>query len=153
MVKQLNLDDPARVDAQMKFYRDLGFPAQNGLATNAFILRRHHERGLPKIMEAWFQQVLLWSRRDQLSLNPTFWFFSFCPEYLPMRFADVEILEWPFRNSVRIPKDFIEADYERLYPGSAGRARRHYLNQWAPEHLEQATGRAGRNHGQAIELP
>ena len=72
MVKQLNLDDPARVDAQMKFYRDLGFPAQNGLATNAFILRRHHERGLPKIMEAWFQQVLLWSRRDQLSLNPPF---------------------------------------------------------------------------------
>ncbi|MEJ0075853.1 MAG: glycosyltransferase domain-containing protein [Alphaproteobacteria bacterium] len=152
VVKEWNLDDPARVDAQMNFYRGLGYPAHNGLAKNAFILRRHHEGSLPKIMDAWFQQILLWSRRDQLSLNPTFWFFGFSPTYLPLRFADFELLEWPARDSVRIPKDFVEADHARRHPESAGRPRRHYLYEWAPRHLEQATGRDQRGSDQ-IELP
>ena len=152
VVKGAQLDDPVRIDAQMNFYRELGYPARNGLAKNAFILRRHHEGVLPKIMEAWFQQILVWSRRDQLSLNPTFWFFGFSPTYLPLRFADFEILEWPFRDSVRIPPDFCEATHERLYPEATGRARRHYLYDWAPRHLEQATGRDQRSHDR-IELP
>jgi hypothetical protein len=152
IVKAAQLDDPARIDAQMKFYRELGYPAQNGLAKNTFILRRHHEGPLPKIMEAWFQQILLWSRRDQLSLNPTFWFFGFSPSYLPLRFADFDILEWPFRDSVRVPRDFVEADYVKAHPGVGGRARRHYLYDWAPRHLDQATGRDQRGHGHT-ELP
>jgi hypothetical protein len=151
-VKHRQLDDPARVDAQMKFYRALGYPPKNGLPKNTFMLRRHHEGVLPKIMEAWFQQILLWSRRDQLSLNPTFWFFGFSPAYLPLRFADFELLEWPFRDSVRIPPDFIEADYVSAHPEAAGSARRHYLYEWAPRHLEQATGRDQRGHDH-IDLP
>jgi hypothetical protein len=152
IVKDAKLDDPARIDAQMKFYRELGYPARHGLAKNTFILRRHHEGALPKIMEAWFQQILLWSRRDQLSLNPTFWFFGFSPAYLPLKFADFEVLEWPFRDSVRIPSDFREATHVGHFPEAAGRARRHYLYEWAPRHLEQATGRSQRGHDH-VELP
>jgi hypothetical protein len=146
-VIELGLDDPARVEAQMAHYRRLGYPEKNGLAKNAFILRRHHDTRLLPSMEHWFNQVLCYSTRDQLSLNPVLWFYNFELNYLPLKFSDFELLEWPFADNVRLPKDFVDADYVKYYPQAAENPRRHYLYEWAPHNLAQATGSHGHRLG------
>jgi hypothetical protein len=126
-------DDPARVNAQMEAYRRLGYPADNGLAWNGLILRRHHDPRLPELMEAWFNQILLWSKRDQLSLKPVMWFYGFEPTYLPVNLSDFDLLEWPFADNVRLPSDFDDARYLELHPEVTGNPRQHYLNQSAAD--------------------
>jgi hypothetical protein len=130
-VTELRLDDRTRVEGQMALYRRLGYPANNGLAKNAFILRRHHHPALRGIMEDWFNQILCWSKRDQLSLNPVMWFHGFKPSYLPIKFSDFQLLEWPFADHARLPPDFEDARYRHLHPGVSINPRRHYLYEGA----------------------
>jgi len=127
-VVALGYDDPDRVQAQMRFYRQFGYPAQNGLAATMFILRRHHDTNLTPTMERWHQQLLCHSKRDQLSLNPVMWFDQFTPTYMDLHLNDFELLEWPVvKNNVRLPRDFDDARYLELHPGVTSNPRRHYL--------------------------
>jgi hypothetical protein len=128
-------DDPARVRAQMRFYRHLGYPAHNGLAKGLFLLRRHHDPILTPVMERWHQQVLCQSMRDQLSLNPVMWFDRFTPTYLNLRFADFELLDWPLvKGAIRLPRDFDDARYVELNIDVRHHdARHHYLFYGAAE--------------------
>jgi hypothetical protein len=135
-VLRLGRDGPARVNAQMDAYRRLGYPPNNGLAKNAFILRRHHDPHLPEVMEAWFNQILLWSRRDQLSLNPVMWSYGFHPSYLPLQFSDYELLEWPYSGNVRLPYDFEDARYLQIHPEVTRDPRRHYLYEGVVNRLD-----------------
>lgn len=133
-VIERGLDNPDRVRAQMRFYRELGYPVQNGLGTNNFILRRHHDPILMPVMERWHQQVLCHSKRDQLSLNPVMWFVRFEPKYLDLQFSDFELFEWPvIKNDVRIPRNFDDSLYLQLNPDVKINARRHYLFYGAAE--------------------
>lgn len=133
-VIELGYDDPDRVRSQMRFYRQLGYPAQNGLSTNSFILRRHNDPILTPVMERWHQQVLNHSKRDQLSLNPVMWFDRFEPTYLDLHFADFELFEWPvIKHNVRIPRNFNGSRYLQLNPDVKMNARRHYLFHGAAE--------------------
>jgi hypothetical protein len=134
-VIELHLDDRTKVEGQMAFYRSLGYPSNNGLAKNAFILRRHHDPSLARVMEDWFNQILCWSKRDQLSLNPVMWFCGFEPSYLPLNFSDFEMLEWPFAHHARLPADFEDARYLRLYPWVSIHPKRHYLYEGAIQGL------------------
>jgi Protein of unknown function (DUF616) len=129
-----NLDDPSRVRAQMLFYRHLGYPAKNGLATASFLLRRHQDPRLSLVMEGWHMQVLCHSKRDQLSLNPVMWFQQFEPSYLNLHFADSELFDWPVvPGNVRLPRNFDDARYLELNPDVTGNPRRHYLYHGAAE--------------------
>ena len=133
-VLAMGLDDPDRVRAQMRFYRQIGYPSQNGLIKGAFILRRHHEPSLIGVMEQWHQQVLCYSKRDQLSLNPVMWFAGFQPRYLSDHFHESRLADWPVvQNGIRVPRDFDEGRYLELNPDVTMDARRHYLLQGAIE--------------------
>jgi hypothetical protein len=128
------LDDPARVEAQMHLYRQIGYPAKNGVAKNAFILRRHNDPELIPIMDRWFEQILCHSMRDQLSLNPVMWFHRFEPSYLSLKFSDHDLLDWPIiTNNVRIPRDFNGARYLQLNPDVTSNPRRHFLYEGAEQ--------------------
>jgi len=121
-------DDPARVRSQMSFYRRLGYPAHAGLATSTFMLRRHHDRELTPVMERWHQQVLCFSFRDQLSLNPVAWYDRFELGYLELDFAGFELFQWPVvKNNVRVPRDFDDQRYADLNPDVDFDCRKHYL--------------------------
>jgi hypothetical protein len=118
----------------MRFYRHLGYPAKNGLAKLAFILRRHLDPALPPVLERWHQQVLRHSVRDQLSFNPAVWFDRFEVGYLDLRFDDYQLLEWPIiKDGVRVPRDFDDARYLELNPDVTFDPRRHYLVHGAAE--------------------
>jgi len=117
-VIRLEYDQPARVQAQMQVYRELGYPALRGLSKGAFLLRRHMEYRIRPVMERWFQEILQHSHRDQLSFDVVAWLHKFEPEYLPVPFDEFSLLEWPvFKDGcVRVPRDFDDARYLALYP-------------------------------------
>jgi hypothetical protein len=134
VVIKAGYDDPSRVRAQMRFYRHLGYPAKAGLATTSFLLRRHCDPVLRPVMKQWHEQVLCHSKRDQLSLNPVMWFEKFEPAYLPFRFADFELFDWPvIRGGIRIPRDFDNARYLKSNKDVMINPRRHYLYHGAAE--------------------
>jgi hypothetical protein len=64
--KNLHLDDPTRIDAQMQRYRRDGFSENMGLYDNTVILRRHNDR-VRAFNELWWAEIQSGSRRDQLS--------------------------------------------------------------------------------------
>src|SRR5579862_4889560 len=69
IIKRYRLDDAEIVDAQMAYYRMLGFPEKYGLFATSVQIRRHRDRTLVDFSEDWWRQLKAFSHRDQLSLN------------------------------------------------------------------------------------
>jgi hypothetical protein len=61
-------DSSKLIKRQMQKYHDDGYPAHNGLAECTVILRRH-TKAVQKFNEAWYREITVGSRRDQLSFN------------------------------------------------------------------------------------
>jgi hypothetical protein len=66
-------DDPRVMATQIERYRREGYPARNGLAFTAAMVRRHHAPDVVRTMERWWDEVSRGSRRDQLSFNYAAW--------------------------------------------------------------------------------
>jgi hypothetical protein len=128
-VLEAEYDDPVRVRQQMKFYKSVGYPPDQGLSKSTFLLRRHLDPGLQHVMERWHEQVLLYSKRDQLSLNPVMWMENFENTYLAEDFGEFDLLDWPvMKSNVRVPRDFEDVLYRELNPDVIINGRKHYLN-------------------------
>ena len=69
IVKRYRLDDCSIVDSQMAYYRALGYPAKSGLHISTVQIRRHQDPRLAAFLDDWWQQVKIFSHRDQLSLD------------------------------------------------------------------------------------
>ncbi len=68
---QLRKSDPNMIKNQISYYKEQGYPENNGLAETGIIVRNVKSDKVKKFTEAWFAQLLKFSPRDQLS-------FSFC---------------------------------------------------------------------------
>jgi Protein of unknown function (DUF616) len=123
-------DDPARVSEQMKLYKNLGYPAHNGLSCCTFLLRNHHEQAMREVNVEWHRQVLTYSKRDQLSWNVCAWFHRFCFRTLDDDVLNNEIFARPIPDAVRLPRDFEDERYLALHPDvreAEVNPRRHFL--------------------------
>jgi hypothetical protein len=69
IVKRYRLDDSAIVNAQMAYYRALGYPTRRGLHVSSVQIRQHNDPRLAALLDDWWQQVKIFSHRDQLSLD------------------------------------------------------------------------------------
>jgi hypothetical protein len=120
-VIRLNYDEPARIRRQMRIYETKGYPRERGLSTSGFLLRRHRDPALAKVMENWFEQTLLHSLRDQLSLDVVMWLHNFAPEYIPDKLTASTILDWPVvrPGARRVPRNFDDEQYLSLHPDVA----------------------------------
>lgn len=134
VVLELGYDAADIVRCQMAIYRSLNYPAHHGLTKCGFILRRHNEPALARVMERWHQEVLHHSKRDQLSLNFVLWSENFSIGHLPGKFTDFEFLDWPvMKNDIRLPRDFDEARYRELNPDVTMDGGKHFLLHGAAE--------------------
>lgn len=61
---------------QLDFYRNEGYPAQNGLYYTGFMVRKHTKE-LKKLMNSWWREVKKFSHRDQVSLPYVVWKHGF----------------------------------------------------------------------------
>ena len=68
-VKKLNKDMSLTVDSQIEFYKELGYPEKNGMVQSGVIIRKHNENHCIEICNAWWKEIIKWSKRDQLSFN------------------------------------------------------------------------------------
>ncbi|MFM2355856.1 MAG: hypothetical protein RLZZ528_1592 [Pseudomonadota bacterium] len=71
-VLENGLDDPGVVRERWRTYRREGMPRNAGLIEGHFIVRRKSDE-VASFGEAWFDQVMRYSRRDQLSFPYLVW--------------------------------------------------------------------------------
>lgn len=63
-----NKDSSEEIQAQLKRYRDRGFPDDGGLWETGILVRRHNDPHSIKLMTTWWRELFLGSRRDQIAL-------------------------------------------------------------------------------------
>lgn len=79
---------------QMKKYMAEHFPFNFGLSHNCIIGRYHNDENCIKIMETWWNEILTYSYRDQLSLFYALWklnlkdSISYIPYHIPFTYFD-----------------------------------------------------------------
>jgi len=131
-VKEAHLDDPGVVDIQMTHYRKLGYPKNNGLNATTVMLRRHHDPSLIIAMNDWHDQVLRFSKRDQLSFNVIRHFHQLAIKEFDGALTENELIVWPaIPGGKRLPRDFDDAEYLSLHADVAAAGvnpRKHYLD-------------------------
>jgi hypothetical protein len=88
-------DCPATIRAQMCRYRALGFPENAGLYENNILVRRHNTASMIGLARAWWNEIVLGSRRDQLS-------FAFVARQRNLRVAHLGKLGANSRNDSRV---------------------------------------------------
>lgn len=81
-IKQLKLDNPRVVDAQVRRYMSKGFPQNFGLPENSLIIRRNNDR-IKELNELWWKEYQAGSQRDQLSLPYALWRTGVKVSWLP----------------------------------------------------------------------
>lgn len=64
--------DPEVIAAQMKRYREEGFPTKYGLAA-CWVLVRRHTDAVKRFSDLWWEQLCKHSKRDQLSFDYVRW--------------------------------------------------------------------------------
>lgn len=58
---------------QLSEYEKDGFPHHYGLYENAVLIRKHDDKGMQVLMEAWWKEYLKYPTRDQFSLPYVIW--------------------------------------------------------------------------------
>ncbi|MDR6183477.1 glycosyltransferase domain-containing protein [Asaia bogorensis] len=126
-----SLDDEDTVRRQMLHYEWKGFPRNAGLHATTVLLRRHMRPSVIDIMDTWHDQVLRFSKRDQLSLDVCRRFLNADLGHLPGSLLDNQIMTWPVMiDGIRLPRDFDEKLYLTLNPDLSDlgmNLRKHYL--------------------------
>lgn len=57
----------------MHRYREVGFPEQYGLFETGIMIRNNRSRRLKGMCRIWANELVIGSKRDQLSLNYSIW--------------------------------------------------------------------------------
>ena len=66
-------DDASILRRQVENYRAIGMPDNFGLIETNMIVRRHMDIKCIELMEAWWNEIVKWSKRDQISLPFVLW--------------------------------------------------------------------------------
>ncbi len=96
VVASTNLDDPARVAAQLADY-EAAFPAilDRTPFWNGIILRDHRNRRAAAVGQIWAAHLCRYSRRDQLSLPAALHLAGLRPDALPLDNHESDFHSWP----------------------------------------------------------
>jgi len=71
---QLGLDHAELMRKQVAYYlTECKYPIRHGLAENTVIIRNHNDRRVKSFCGRWWEEIRMWSKRDQLSFNYCAW--------------------------------------------------------------------------------
>ena len=104
------LDHPRIIRQQMKAYSQDGFPTNDGLIQSTLMVRRMGEPVWEKAGDHWFEQVLRYSRRDQLSFNYVIWKLGIKAYYMKGDINQNCYVKWP----VKFQDDEFAKHYELI---------------------------------------
>lgn len=81
-VKQLNYDYHVKVDAQINYYKQMGYPENNGLyELPAFVYRNTSQ--IRQLMMSWWENINKFSSRDQISFPYVCYKLGIIPSIMP----------------------------------------------------------------------
>lgn len=72
-------DSPQIIMKQLEYYRQEGLPENFGLIEGGVLIRRHNRPAVKQLMEDWWEQVRVNSKRDQVSFPFVAWKNGFWP--------------------------------------------------------------------------
>lgn len=72
-VLEAELDDPVLINAEMEMIKKSGMPENYGFCENNVLYRRHNDRDVIAMMDEWWDVLVKYSKRDQLSLVWILW--------------------------------------------------------------------------------
>lgn len=72
-VLRLKIDDEELILKQVNRYKKQNYPKNNGLIESGILFRRHNNQKIIKAMNDWFNEIISFSKRDQLSFNFVAW--------------------------------------------------------------------------------
>jgi hypothetical protein len=84
VVKKMHKDRKNIVNKQIKKYKNEAYPKNNGMVNSSLIIRRNTKK-VKKINEMWWNMVLNYSKRDQLSFNYVMWKLNYDYSYIPTK--------------------------------------------------------------------
>lgn len=99
------LDDYQTVRERMRSYRAEGMPEHAGLIEGHFIARRHHDPAIAHFGDRWFEHVLRYSRRDQISFPYLAWKLGLHYELITA-IDWKEVVEFSVHNRATRPPEF-----------------------------------------------
>lgn len=82
MCKKWKKGDPSVLEAQGEYYREQGYPEDNGLYA-AFLILRRRTSLIEDLERLWWGEVKRWSCRDQVSLPYVLWKLNITPAIIP----------------------------------------------------------------------
>ncbi len=140
IIIQSGLDDEYRVREQLDFYHSQGFPSHNGLIAGTVLFRKHLDFKLIDLTEEWFEHVLRYSKRDQISFPFLAWYKKFNYSLFNGSLISNSMIDWLAPKGIlsRIPQGFKDEIYSWLNPEvktSHMSPRKHYLEIGAAKNL------------------
>ena len=79
---------PNELIVQLENYYISGFPHHTGMVEGSFIWRKHNNKVINSFMQEWWEHILKFSKRDQLSLGYLMWKNNLRPKILPVIIGD-----------------------------------------------------------------
>jgi hypothetical protein len=129
---RLGKDDKDIIERQMNRYRMEGYSYEQGIPAAMVVLRRHRARKVVDTMEDWWQEVLSFSRRDQLSFHFVAWKNRLEYAVIDDNVRDNAYFKWRPHDSKaksqRLEKRIADSDIVFLsFPKSGRTWARHFL--------------------------
>ena len=126
------LDEAAVVAAQVNFYATRRpLDSVHTLTAGTVLLRNHHDAAVQRFGELWWQQILLFSKRDQLSLDLCAAEAGLTVDYFPGDKTSNDLFMWPvLPDGKRVQGSFDAERYAWLHrdnPAARANPRAHFL--------------------------
>lgn len=83
----LNKEKESMGEAIMNRYKNENFEDKNGLIESCIIIRKHNNKECIFLMNKWFNEIVNYSHRDQLSYNYLIWKTGIKFKYIPKNLA------------------------------------------------------------------
>lgn len=143
-IVQLGYESVDTLAAQLDFYRERGLLQRiDQLSTCTLILRRHHDPQVRRLGQLWWEQFLLWGKRDQMSFDIALQLSGARMDYWPGLKNDCPwLVAVPNVSKQRVLANFDAKRYRWRYrddPAAQANPRQHYLEVGAHDGLSHSS--------------
>lgn len=87
LVRILKKENKSMIMKVKERYNNTNFTDETGLIESCLMIRKHNDKNCINIMENWFDEIKIYSHRDQLSFNYILWKMKKKIKYLSKKFC------------------------------------------------------------------
>ncbi|MFW5879566.1 MAG: glycosyltransferase domain-containing protein, partial [bacterium] len=109
---KMNKDDPETLKKQIQIYKSEGLLTNQAPPTCMIILRRHHDHNVKLAMEFWWEQILKYSCRDQISFPYIAWKHDLKYKIIDDYVRDNNYIKWN-KHNIKADNETIKDKYKK----------------------------------------